>query len=268
MDAYGAAQPITTWPLKRILHEIPELRGLKPAADQSKLAATTALVATYLETFWRDFQNTSSLETIQESRELALSPFSDPDHAVQQFRYLMLTDPNDPLQIKEYRTDLHGNDRSGEGAIAGFLRTSGFTSLPLLFGPREQPLTDYRDLGSQELHHHLCRVIAFAQHVTPAAASRWTLGGEQVPVLVQGVAWIDPAGGQVLQMRTDLLAPQPRVGLHRATTIVTFAPVQFHSRPGNFWLPLSVTVTVDLDKYTFVNRHTYSDYQVFTVLTS
>ena len=69
-------------------------------------------------------------------------------------------------------------------------------------------------------------------------------------------------------MRTDLLAPQPRVGLRRATTVVTFAPVQFHNKRGVFWLPLDVTVTVDLDKYTFVNRHTYSDYQVFTVVTS
>ena len=268
MEAYRAAEPITTWPLKRILHEVPELKGLKPAPDQSKLAPTMAQVAANLETFWKSFQNTSSLETIEESRELAISPFSDPDHAVQQFRYLMLTDPNNPLQIKEYRTDLQGRDRSGEEAVSGFLRTSGFTSLPLVFGPREQPLTDYRDLGSQEFHHHPCRVIAFAQRVTPAAASRWTLGGEQVPVLVQGLAWIDPAGGQITQMRTDLLAPQPRVGLHRATTIVTFAPVQFRSKPGIFWLPVNVTVTIDLDKYTFVNRHTYSDYRVFTVLTS
>jgi hypothetical protein len=268
MDAYRAAEPITTWPLKRILHQIPELKGLQPAKDQSQLAATKARVASYLETFWKEFQNTSSLETIEESRVLTISPFSDPDRAVQQFRYLMLTDPGDPLRIKEYRTDLQGRDRSGEGAVAGFLRTSGFTSLPLVFGPGEQPLTDYRDLGSEQLHHRLCRVIAFAQHVTPAAASHWTIEAEQVPVLVQGVAWIDPAGGEVVQMRTDLLAPQPRIGLHRATTVATFAPVQFRSKRGLFWLPLNVTVSVDLDKFTFVNRHTYSDYQVFTVLTS
>ncbi len=268
MDAYRSVQPITTWPLKTILHEIPELKGLRAAAGQSELAGTVAQVAANLQVFWKEFQNTSSLETIQESRQLTNSPFSDPDRAVQQFRYLMLTNPNNPLEIREYRTDLQGRERESEQAVSGFLRTSGFTSLPLVFGPGEQPLTDYRDLGSQVLRHHSCRVIAFAQHVDAAAASRWTIEGEKIPVLVQGVAWIDPAGGQVLQMRTDLLAPQPRVGLRRATTVVTFAPVQFHNKRGVFWLPLDVTVTVDLDKYTFVNRHTYSDYQVFTVVTS
>jgi len=268
LDAYRTAEPLTTWPLKRVLHEIPDLKGLKPAADQSALPAALAQVAANLETFWKNFQNTSSLETIQESRELTTSLSAEADRAVQRFRYLMLTDPDDPLQIKEYRTDLQGRERNSEPAASGFVRTSGFTSLPLVFGPNEQPVTDYRDLGSEALHGRACRVLAFAQHVDPAAMSHWNIGGEQIPILVQGIAWIDAAGGQVVQMRTDLLAPQPRVGLHRATTIVTFAPVGFHSSAGSaFWLPHEVSVSIDLDKYTFLNRHLYSEYQVFTVST-
>lgn len=268
LDAYRSAEPLTTWPLKRILHEIPDLKGLKPAADQSALPGVLAQVAANLETFWKNFQNTSSLETIEESRELTDSPGANTDRAVQRFRYLMLTDPDNPLQIKEYRTDLQGRARNSEPAVSGFVRTSGFTSLPLVFGPSERPVTDYRDLGSDTLHGLPCRVLAFAQHVDPAAMSHWDIAGQEIPILVQGIAWIDAAGGQVIQMRTDLLAPQPRVGLHRATTIVTFAPVRFHSSAATFWLPHEVSVSIDLDKYTFVNRHYYSDYQVFTVLTS
>jgi hypothetical protein len=34
---YRRRSPITQWPLKKILHEIPELAGLEPASDQSRL---------------------------------------------------------------------------------------------------------------------------------------------------------------------------------------------------------------------------------------
>lgn len=268
IDAYRGAEPVTTWPLKRILHEGPGLKGLKPAPDQSALPVALAKVAARLESFWHNFQNTTSIETIEESRELTNSPAAENERAVQRFRYLMLTDPANPLQIKEYRTDLQGRARNSQPAASGFVRTSGFTSLPLVFGPNEQLITDYRDLGSQVLRERQCRVLAFAQHIDPAGMSHWNIAGQEIPILVQGVAWIDAAGGQVVQMRTDLLAPQPRAGLHRATTVVTFAPVQFHRLPATFWLPHEVSVSIDLDRYTYTNRHYYTDYRLFAVLTS
>jgi hypothetical protein len=266
MEAYREAEPITVWPIKKVLHEIPELKKLKPAADQSALPATLERAAQRLQTFWADFQNTSSLETIEESRQLE-GLGTNMDHAVQQFRYLMLTDPDNPLQVREYRTDLEGRERNSDPALSGFVQTTGFTSLPLIFGAEEQRLTDFRDLGVAMLHDHACRAVAFAQHVDPSAFSRWHIEDQRVPILIQGVAWIDPADGQVLQIRSDLLAPQPRVALRRATTVVTFAPVQFHTSAGAFWLPREVKVDIDLDRYNFVNRHIYSDYQVFTVST-
>jgi hypothetical protein len=263
--AYREAEPITTWPLKRVLHEIPEIKRMAPAADQSSLPGTLAQAAQRLETFWADFQNTSSLETIELSRQLD-KPAANTDQAVQQFRYLMLTDPGNTLAIKEYRTDMQGRERDSEAA-SGFVKTSGFTSLPLVFGERQQALCDFRDLGSQSIRRQTYRVIAFAQHVDPSAFSRWHLQDRQVPILIQGVAWIDPASGQVVQMRTDLLAAQPTVMLQRATTFVTLAPVTFHSSQHALWLPQEVTVTVDFAGYTFINKHSYSEYRLFTVNT-
>lgn len=267
MDAYRSADPIVDWPLKKMLHEIPELKGLQPAADQSALPATLTQAAERLQTFWQDFQNTSSLETIEESRQRHTMPASDIEQATRQFRYLMMTDPANPVQIEEYRTDSQGRDRNSEPAAWGFLRTSGFASLPLVFGAGAQPLCGFRNLGSQILRQRLYKVVAFAQHVDPAALSHWHIQDQDIPILIQGVAWIDPANGQVVQLRSDLLAPQPRVALRRATTLVTLAPVEFHNSRGVFWLPEDVTVTIDLDTFTFVNRHHYSDYQKFTVST-
>lgn len=267
-EAYGNAQPMVAWPLKKILHEIPEIKGLKPSSDQSLLAPVMARASARLTAFWQDFENTSSLETIEVSRQRINPPTDDVDRAVQQFRYLMLTDPQNPQRIMEYRTDLQGHARSAQPGTAGFLETSGFASLPLLFGAQDQQLSDFRDLGSQSVHGRNCEVICFAQHVVPSAAlSRWSIGRGTVPVLLQGVGWIDAASGQIVEIRTDLLAPQPGVGLRRATTIATFEPIQFRNAAGTVWLPSEVTVTVDLDNHTFVNRHRYSDYQRFTVST-
>ncbi|HEV3279715.1 MAG TPA: hypothetical protein VG860_23215 [Terriglobia bacterium] len=266
MGAYRRAQPIVDWPLKQVLHEIPELKGLKPAADQSALAATLSGAAQRLETVWKDFENTSSIETIEQSRQHINPPTDDVDQAEQRFRYLMLTDPDNPLRIMEYRTDLQGRAHNTGLAVAGFLETSGFASLPLFFDSQDQRLSDFRDFGSQTLHGRSCRVVAFAEHVDPSGVlSRWSIGKGKIPVLIQGVAWIDD--NQIVEMRTDLLAPQPSIALSRATTLVTFAPVQFHNAAGALWLPQEVVVTIDLDNHSYINRHRYSDYQLFSVST-
>ena len=44
-----------------------------------------------------------------------------------------------------------------------------------------------------------------------------------------------------------------------------FAGTKFKDRPGVFWLPQEVDVTIDQGDYIFSNRHHYSDYQLFQV---
>lgn len=182
----------------------------------------------------------------------------------EKFRYLMLADPESG-GFREYRTDLHAHQENTVPASI-FAKTTGFVTLPLFFAAGTQALSNFRSLGSQTLDGRPCQVVAFAEHVDPQAArGRWQSGVNSIPLILQGIAWIDPASDQIVRLRTDLLAPQPDAHLRPLTTVALFEPVKFQGRPTTFWLPQEVKVIVDVNDYTFENRHHYSEYQLFKV---
>jgi hypothetical protein len=263
-EAYRRSEPITQWPLKKTLHEIRELAGLEPATDQARLPAILRRVSGNLQNFVTNFVNTASLETIEETRR---EGWRTPEHIVERFRYLMLApQESNARDLIEYRTDLRGREQLSHGLIENFIKTTGFASIPLFFGPLQQPRSDFRYLGEQTIHGRRAEVVAFAQHVEPLAVrGRFVHGKTSVPLLLQGVAWIYASDYQVLRMRTDLLAPQPAAALRRLTTVVSLALIAFEGGRAAFWLPREVDVTVEQGNYTFFNRHRYSDYRLFKV---
>ena len=261
-EAYRRGQPITQWPLKKTLHEIPELKGLKPAIDQSQLPRILDHVSTNLQRFVSNFANITALETIDES---AIGATARRTGRIEQFRYLILARPESgAFTLTEYRTDLKGREESGEGLTPGFIKTTGFVSMALFLGPLEQPWSDFHHVGEQAIDGSLTEVVSFAEHVWPVAVTgRWLVGGGSVPLLVQGVAWVRSSDYQTIRMRTDLLAPIPP--LTRMTTKVSYAMNQLEGGPPDFWLPKQVEVTVDIGRFVFTNRHKYSDYRLFRV---
>jgi len=260
--AYRRGEPITQWPLKKTLHQIPQLKGLKPATDQRQLPQILDRVSMNLVKFVEDFVNTSSLETIEETAK-----GGKPRKAVrvEKFRYLMTRLPQgNRSALTEYRTDLQGREIPPGELDATFLKTRGFAAIPLLFGPLQQPWSDFRHLGEQTVQGSSTQVVAFAEHVWPAAvAGRMAFGKESIPLLLQGVAWFRSSDYQILQMRTDLLASVPP--LMRMTTQVRYANNHFEGGPIVFWLPQEVQVTVNVEGRVLTNHHTYSDYRLFRV---
>jgi VWFA-related protein len=281
LDAYRRSDPITKWPLKKTRHEIPELKGLEPATDQSQLPEILRRVSKNLQKFVVDFVDTTVLETIEETekhprdRAGTVTSWTDwewrseltTERIVQKYRYLMLARwEGRTFTLTEYRTDLQGREENPQKLITGFIKTTGFAAMPLFFGPLQQPWSDFRLLGQQKIDGDRTEAVAFAEHIEPVAVmGRFTLGEASIPILLQGVAWIRSSDYQIVKMRTDLLAPLPDAALKQVTTVVLFARNQFPDSPTGFWLPQKVDVKVGLGPYLFSNRHKYSDYRMFRV---
>jgi hypothetical protein len=261
-EAYRRGEPITQWPLKKTLHEIPELKGLEPATDQSQLPRMLDHVRENLGRFVSNFTNITALETIDET---AMSATTRRTARIEQFRYLILARPEaGAFTLTESRTDLKGREETGDGLTPQFIKTTGFVSMALFLGPLEQPWSEFRHVGEQPLDGSPTQVVAFAEHVWPAAVTgHWLVGGSSVPLLVQGVAWIRSVDYQIIRMRTDLLAPLPP--LTRMTTTVSYAMNQLAGGPPDFWLPKQVDVTVNIGRAEYRNCHKYSDYRLFRV---
>ena len=84
----------------------------------------------------------------------------------------------------------------------------------------------FRYLGQQRTDGHSTFVVGFAQIpgsvVSPGAI---LTDRESLPMLLQGITWIDQADFRIVRLRTDLLAPQPEISLERQTAYILFGPV-------------------------------------------
>jgi hypothetical protein len=141
--------------------------------------------------FLRKLPNTSSLEQIhQEKQQHKQKSAVTLD---QKFRYLCFT----PAKawgpgFDEYRTDLSGRETTPQGLEDGFMLTSGFASVALIFHPTYQSQADFRYLGRQKVNGRVTHVVAFAQQPAKAQFTGAFKSGETtVTTFSQGLAWID-----------------------------------------------------------------------------
>ena len=267
---YKRAEPITQWSLKKLQHHIPELKGIEPADDQSPLAEILQGVSANLQKFVVNFVDTSAVEHIDEAETPPywgeFAPYSSrptTNRMSQKFDYLILRrQEGGAFNLIEYRTGLGKQSKRRQELSGDFIKTAGFAAMPLFFGPLQQAWSEFRYLGRQKIGGADTEVVAFAEHVEPAAVmGHFLLSGKSVPLLVQGVAWIRPGDYQILQMRTDLLSAIPP--LTRMTAVIHLAKTRFADSPTVLWLPKEVEVKVDYGGFEFANRHTYSDYRMF-----
>ena len=109
-------------------------------------------------------------------------------------------------------------------------------------------------------------VIAFAQ-VPAKSRLAGTFNSIIGPIsfYVQGFAWVDPSGYQILRMRLELLTPLTQVGLLKQTTEIRMQEVHFNQVQRTLWLPSEAVVTSRYMAYLYRNRHQYLEYRLFTV---
>jgi hypothetical protein len=250
-----------------------ELEDVEFDESQSQLPSILERVSASIETFFRNFPNTSCREKV---RQESLKPDGSVGaHLEQEYQYLIFMKTSDPgTDWEEDRADGKGHPiRPITSAKLPFL-TSGYAMSSAYFHPSHRFGSRFRYLGRRRSapHEH---VIAFAQNPAMedllgrfiANVRVGTVGvtTKSVVTMVQGIAWIAPETFQIVRMRTDLLAPRPDVGLTRQTSEISYSEVGFPDITTRFWLPQDVTVTLEWQGQTYRNTHVYSEYRVFTV---
>jgi hypothetical protein len=115
--------------------------------------------------------------------------------------------------------------RTGNGSsVTPDPKGIGFAPLWLIFAAGNRSESNFHYLGTQKVEGHATYVISFAQ--VPAQVRKPSLlatAKDTIPLLYQGVAWIDGNDFQILRLRTDLLAPLPQLGLNRVTSTIEYA---------------------------------------------
>jgi hypothetical protein len=276
-SAGGSAGPVPYFnePLLQLLKRVPELNGLKPAANQQPLPDVLRKTGEAVNQFFLDIIDLIADEELKQFRRAGAGDCSG---GTFHDSYLIVRgDKGRQLDFDEFRMDKKGNRLDNLGQKTGCVVTGGFALISTYFAPDFQPDSDFRLLGTQEFSGRPSYVIGFAQipgKATYAVDMRFR-GSLVTQLLAQGIAWVDTQDFHILRIRTDLLAPQPQVGLSLQTTEVQFSPVRLRDTSNPLWLPRDVKVTVVVGAHNpfnpspfvqiFQNEHHYSNYRQYRV---
>jgi hypothetical protein len=274
------APNFTTCPMADLQLAVPELKGLKPAANQEKLGVLLRQVGAKTMEIDRNTPNLISRETVTEL------PHGRPEKR-RDYDYLILPHlESGQISLDEFRVDIKSGDkfqtdemfnkesslRTGVERASRELAVSegrppaiqGFGTAWVYFYPSTQPRSSFRYLGEQKLGGQHTLVLAFAQK--PASVpmpGMFRYQGKMGPMYFQGVAWVDPHDFRILRVRIDLLEPVPEVSLHRLTADIQFALTRIEDVPSPLELPQEVAVTYTVGSSTMQEIHKYSEYRLF-----
>lgn len=270
------AHPYPEEPLKNLVKRIPELKGLRPEANQSALPMILEKSGERVDEFFHNVVDVLVHEEIAQERLNSIGAI-EAKELVQDSYLILRHGQARGASIDEYRMDKKGNRMDRVGLDQGFFVTSGFALSCNYFSTAFQSESMFRYLGDQTMGQQGSYVVAFAQK--PAKATLLVTmaerGGARAHMLMQGIIWVEKSDLQIIQMRMDLLAPHPEIGLGQLTTIVTLSKVQLLEVAGPLWLPTRVKVylkfrEVDPDRGQsyeagFRNEHRYADYRRYRV---
>lgn len=261
---------------------VPELKGLKTAPNQKKLAELLDKVGAKALDIARNTPNLISRESVTEG----LLGNAEIRH---DYDYLILTRREGSVaDFKEFRVDLKTGakfqideevknesptwtdlERARDKLAASKSRppaSQGFATSWLHFYPDNRQQATFRYLGEQKLDGQRVLVLAFAQKPQSVLSPGiFQSQDKTVPMFFQGVAWVDPSDFRIVRIRTDLLAPLPEVSLQRLTADVRFAPTRIEQVPALLSLPREVTITSKVSGWTLREIHRYSEYRLFRV---
>jgi hypothetical protein len=276
-------------PFEQLLRTVPEIKTLKPSQDQRQLAMILDRCGKNVDTQFNDSGDLITKEKVLETRynptiNLSGQPRThsyEPTIQENDYDYFIVREGTMvQARIREYRRDRYGSDGSKPHTSTSFMPTPGMTFLSanfassLLYFSRDlQGQETFRYLGEQQIGAGTAYVVAFAQ-VPGIATSGISLKmpkGDESQWLVQGIAWIDKSTFNILQLRTDLLAPlesssdcqqsqslqstddvdlgtafpnrgRNANGFPELQTLIHFAPVQINGITLSMWLPIEADV--------------------------
>ena len=248
---WARAKPYLDDPLPQLTTDIAELHGLEPAPDQQSLAEILKKTGDKTRDLLRRMPNVISHETVVTKIE----PRGPTWH--EKFEYLTLRhEAMGEVMLEEYRTD---KAKTGAAPLS-----QGSANAWVLFHPGNLAESRFRYLGRQRMDGHSTVVLAFAQLPDKVKfPGQVNVGGALVPLLYQGIAWIDESDFRIVRLRTDLLAPRPDFFLRTLTSEVRFSEVRVPELTDPLWLPQEVKTTWDFKGQVMQEVHHYSDFRLY-----
>jgi hypothetical protein len=277
---YSAAQPYLDDSAPELEKRVRELKGLKPDPSQEQLSSLLLKIGKRVDELVAKVPDLTSDERVtqtewvvglaQDCASHSRVPGNFPIENCSQtsgkriqkdFHYIIQShQTQDGRVLEEFRTDEQNQPlKSAEGPSF-----QGFVGSWVIFSPSNRSESRFHYLGEQKIGKREAFVVAFAQ--IPGSVSVPVMmvnGGGFVPILFQGVAWVDQEDFRIIQLRTDVLAPRQEAGLQKETAKILFGPVDISRLNLELWLPMGVDVRVEANGLAVQEQHAYSNYRLY-----
>jgi predicted esterase len=255
LSIWTRAQPYLDDPLPQLIASIPQLRGLEPSSSQGGLAELLRHSSEGCVELLNKTPNLISREDVT-VKFGSRGPVSN-----EHFDFLVLRHENaadGEVTLEEYRTD-------NTGAAKPVLSRGGANAW-VMFHPGNLDESRFRYLGRQAMNGHSTAVVGFTQIPDRVKyPGHVTFGDSTIPVLFQGIAWIDESTFRIVRIRTDMLVPRPDIYLSMLSRDVLFSEVRIQASEisESFWLPEEVDIIWDFEGQTVSQKHRYTEYHLY-----
>ena len=274
---YADAHPYMDDALPKVKKTIHELARLEPAISQEQLTDLLSKVGIKADELLHKVPNLICDEVVDEAQWTEAQggaadcigegclrfPGGSRGERNQKFSYMTLThgDQGNGSAVSEYRSARNGKPVTQGTALPHF---QGFMTSWLVFSSLNQVESHFRYLGRQQTDGHDTFVIGFAQIPgSVESPGQYMTEKESIPMLLQGIAWVDQSDFRVVRLRTDLLAPQPASQFQQQTSNMLFGPVRIASHDEELWLPQTVEVKMEANGQFLREQHQYSRYRLY-----
>ena len=171
--------------------------------------------------------------------------------------------PPNSYVVGEYRTET-----PGKKPFEGTLRANVAPALVLVFHPSHIGEFAMTCDGPTDWSGFDTWRVDFRQRMDrPATMSGFQAGRFEYTLLLKGSAWIDRKNFQIVHMESDLLQSIPEMKLETLHQSIDYRSVAFSGGEANLWLPQKAEVTADFRGQRLVEKHSYSEFQIFSINT-
>jgi hypothetical protein len=142
---------------------------------------------------------------------------------------------------------------------------TGALSLLLIFHPSHAKDFDMICEGLGSWHGQPAWQIRFEERSDSKHISNLVMEGKNYLLRLRGRAWILADSYQVGRVETDLVETIPQIHLRLQHQVIEYSPGSFPGTDVVMWLPSSAELYMDFRGHRFYRRHSYDDFQLFSV---
>lgn len=179
------------------------------------------------------------------------------------YDYLVIAqESGSDLSLQESRLEQQAPQKK---TSAPLLVTNGFATLLLVFHATYAEDFEFSPPETEVVNGQALARIAFRHLRNKPTTMELVLRGREYPLQFNGVAWVDPASGSMVRIKSELAQSMDDIGLRVLRTDVQYAPVRLRGVDDSLRLPSVATVEVQTARQHWRNVHRFSGYQHFNV---